>query len=71
MTTIEIEWLTATSEDCDTCGTMQADGARVFVDGVLALDLAPVAHCHSGLHYDQTDVYDRILRHFGHSVEHV
>lgn len=69
MSNIKIEWLTDHYDNCETCGSSWAEGARVFVDGVLALDLSPVAHCHSGLHYDQGDVYERLLRHLGHVVE--
>lgn len=71
MVNIKIEWLTDSYDDCETCGSSWAEGARVFVDDVLALDLAPVAHCHSGVNYDNQDVYDRLLRHLGHTVEHV
>lgn len=70
MSAILINWLSDTYDGCETCGTSWAEGARVFVDGKLALDLEPTAHCHSGAHYDQADVYDRLLRHLGHTVEH-
>lgn len=70
MSIIKIEWLTDTYDNCELCGTSWAEGARVFVDDALVLDLAPVAHCQGGAHYDQADVYDRLLRHLGYTVEH-
>lgn len=69
MATIKIEWLTDHYDNCETCGSSYAEGARVFVDDAMVLDLAPVAHCHSGVNYDQQDVYERLLRHLGHTVE--
>lgn len=71
MSTIKIEWLNDTYDACETCGSSWAEGARVYVDDALALDLAPSAHCFGGAHYDQGDVYERLLRHLGHTVEHV
>lgn len=69
MPAIKIEWL-SDSYAINEHGSSYADGARVFVDNALVLDLAPVAHCHSGVNYDQQDIYDRLLRHLGHTVEH-
>lgn len=65
---IEIEWLTD-DHDCDTCGTSYAEGARVKIDGVLALDMTPSAHCFGGAHHSDADVFTAILRHLGHTVE--
>lgn len=70
MASLKIEWLSDCYDNCETCGSSYAEGARVYVDGELALDLAPSAHCFGGAHYDQADVYERILRHLGHEVEH-
>jgi hypothetical protein len=70
MSNIKIEWLTDSYDNCELCGVSYADGARVFVDDALVLDLSPSAHCFGGAHYDQRDVYDRILSHLGHTVEH-
>lgn len=64
---IEIEWLTDTTE-CETCGTSWAEGARVTIDGDVALDLVPSAHCFGGTEYSQVEVYRRILTHLGHEV---
>jgi hypothetical protein len=68
VSTIRIEWLSDSSSHCETCGTSYADGARVYVDDVLALDLAPVAHCFGGANYDQQEVFERLLKHLGHEV---
>lgn len=70
MSNITIQWLSDTYDNCELCGSSWAEGARVYVDRVLALDLAPSAHCTGGQHYEQQDVYDRLLRHLGHTVEH-
>lgn len=67
MSTISIEWL-YDHFDCDDCGLSYAEGARVMVDGELALDLQPRAHCYGGEHYDESAVYRRILEHLGHTV---
>lgn len=68
MSIITIEWLSDTYDGCETCGTSWAEGARVFIDGEMALDMSPSAYCFGGAHYDQSDVYERILRHLGHTV---
>ncbi len=70
MANIHIDWLTDIYDSCEMCGTSYAEGAFVYVNHVLALDLHPVAHCTGGAHYDEREVYDRILRHLGHTVEH-
>ncbi|ANW00705.1 hypothetical protein [Bradyrhizobium icense] len=65
---IEIEWLHDSYDNCETCGTSYAEGARVYVDGALAVDMSPVAHCLGGAHYSDSDVYSAILKHLGHEV---
>ena len=65
---IEIEWLTDSYDNCETCGTSYAEGARVYVDGSLTLDMAPSAHCFGGAHHEQSEVYDAILKWLGHEV---
>lgn len=65
---IRIEWLSDENE-CDTCGLNWADGAHVYFDDELAIDLKPVASCFDSEHYDSDDVYKRILNKLGHSVE--
>ncbi|WP_242221752.1 hypothetical protein [Shinella zoogloeoides] len=68
MAKIEIEWLTSSSEDCETCGPSYAEGAWVSIDGASALNLEPHASCFGGASYDREDVYRRILAHLGHEV---
>lgn len=68
MSAIKIEWL-SDSYECETCGYSYADGARVYIDGIIALDLKPVAHCFGGNNYDDRDVFTRILQHLGHTVD--
>jgi hypothetical protein len=66
---IKIEWLSDSYDNCETCGVSYAEGARVYVDGVLVLDMTPSAHCFGGAHYSQSDVYQGLLKHLGHEVE--
>jgi len=65
---LKIEWL-VDDWDCETCGSDYAEGANVWIDGVLTLELTPIAHCYDGVNYPRTDVYKRILEHLGHTVE--
>lgn len=71
MSAIQIKWLIDTHDACETCGWSWTEGARVTIDGEVALDLTPSAHCFGGTHYDPQDVYDRILQRLGHTVEHM
>lgn len=65
---IEIDWLTDSYDNCETCGPSYAEGAKVFIDGVLTIDMAPSAHCFGGNNYYQSDVYDAILKWLGHEI---
>jgi hypothetical protein len=65
---IEIEWLTDCYDACETCGSSYAEGAKVYVDGALTIDMSPSAHCFGGANYYQSDVYDAILKWLGHEV---
>lgn len=69
MTDIRIEWLTDTSE-CDQAGCSGgwAEGARVYFDGELALDLEPAAHCYDSVSYSNEEVFARILSKLGHNL---
>lgn len=70
MSCIRIEWL-SDANDCDQCGGGYAEGAQVFIDGELALDLQPVATCFgSDGNWDMADVYRLILEHLGHTLSH-
>jgi hypothetical protein len=46
-----------------------ADGAKVFFDDTLVLDLQPVAACYDGTTYSEQDIFTRILDALGHTVE--
>lgn len=64
---IRIEW-TYDSYDCETCGGSYADGANVYIDGQLALEFVPVAHCYDGDNFERDYVYAQIFKHLGHEV---
>lgn len=70
MATIKIEWLTDEGPYCETCGPSYAEGARVRINGMLAVELKPVAHCFADRNYNERTVYDAILMKLGHTVEH-
>jgi hypothetical protein len=69
MTDIRIEWLTDSS-DCDQAGCSggYSEGARVYFDGELALDLEPLASCFDGVSYSQEWVFGLILAKLGHNL---
>lgn len=60
MSKIKIEWLEDQCE-CETCGFSYATGARVYVDGVLNLDLTPCAACFDSTDHERSDVIVRTL----------
>ena len=70
MTDINITWLTD-EHDCETCGSTYADGAIVCIDDKIVLNLAPVAHCFDGVHYNREDVLRKILKYLGHTLHEV
>lgn len=70
MTTIKIQWL-QDNHDCETCGWSMAEGANVFFDGELAIELEPAAHCYGGSTYEREAVMRRIIEKLGHSIEEV
>ena len=65
---IEIDWKTDEYE-CDTCGYCFADGAVVYLNGKVILDLTPHASCYDGDDYPSNEVYLRILDHLGYKVD--
>ena len=69
MTDIRIEWLSA-STDCDQAGCSggYSEGARVWFDGQLALDLKPEADCYGGVSYTEEQVFGLILAKLGHNL---
>lgn len=64
---IRIERLTD-DHDCETCGWSMAEGARVYFDGELAIELEPHAHCYDGDDYNDEAIYTAILNKLGHTV---
>lgn len=69
MTDIRIEWLTD-SFDCDQAGCSggYSEGARVYFDGELTLDLEPAAACFDGVSYTEEQVFGLILAKLGHNL---
>lgn len=65
---IRIKWMSQT-HDCDTCGYNWADGARVYFNDKIALDLEPVAGCFDGISYSTEEVFIRTLEKLGYVVE--
>lgn len=64
---ISIEWL-SDCHQCETCGSSYAEGAVVSIDGAVAIEMRPTAHCFGGKNYDQAEVFERILKHLGHTM---
>jgi len=67
MTEIRIEWMSEAS-DCDQAGCSggYAEGAKVYFDEKLVLDLSPSASCFDSVDYDKDEVFGRILGALGH-----
>ena len=72
MTNIRIEWL-YDSTDCDQAGCSggYAEGAKVYFDDKLTLDLSPEASCFGGVNYNHQDVLSLILDELGHKLVEV
>jgi hypothetical protein len=72
MTNIRIEWMTDSS-DCDQAGCSggYAEGAKVYFDDKLTLDMSPKADCFGGVDYDKEDIFSRILAELGHKLVEV
>lgn len=68
MANIKIEWL-SDHNTCETCGSVYASGARVYIDGEVAIEMKPAASCFGGKHYEDSEVYARIFERFGHTLE--
>jgi hypothetical protein len=64
---VRVEWL-EDSHECETCGWSYAEGAAVYVDEKLILDLEPVAHCFGGQSFDRTDVFRKIIEAMGNEL---
>lgn len=67
MTAIRIERLSDT-HDCDTCGCTWADGANVYFDGELVMEMKPAAHCFGGKSYEDHEIQKAILEKLGHTL---
>jgi hypothetical protein len=65
---IRIE-ITDDDHDCEVCGFAYATGAKIYVDGILSLDLVPKAHCFRGANYDQNEIMRRALELVGIELE--
>lgn len=63
--TVSIEWLTDYYNDCETCGSSWADGARVSFDGEVVLECTPSAHCTGGDHWTEAEIYQKIIKLLG------
>lgn len=72
MTNIRIEWLDD-STDCDQAGCCggYAEGAKVYFDDKLAIDMSPKADCFGGVNYRSEDVLSRIFAELGHNLVEV
>lgn len=67
MTTIRIETL-HDDHECETCGHSYSEGANVYFDDVLTLELVPHAYCYDGDHYPEDVVLRRVIEALGHTV---
>lgn len=65
---IKIEWL-SDSNECDQCGGGYADGAKVWIDGKLEIELIPQAACYGSTQdWTAEDVYRAILGKLGYKI---
>jgi hypothetical protein len=55
--------------DCEVCGFAYATGAKIYVDGVLSLNLVPKAHCFNQINYDHNEIMRRALDLVGIELE--
>ena len=55
--------------DCEVCGFAYATGAKIYVDGVLSLNLVPRAHCFNQINYDHNEIMRRALDLVGIELE--
>lgn len=53
---------TSDTYECEDCGFSFADGAKIFVDGQLQVDLVPSAYCYDDTSYGDEDIYHEILK---------
>lgn len=55
--------------DCETCGGAGAWGYRIYVDGRLAVEREPFAHCYDGVYFDTADLVKDVAAALGGTVE--
>jgi hypothetical protein len=56
---------TSEYRDCEQCSGGSAEGARIELDGKVLVDLVPVAHCFSGISYNEAQITQAILHALG------
>ena len=61
--------LTDDDYDCEVCGFAYATGAKIYIDGVLSLNLVPKAHCFNQINYDHNEIMRRALELVGIELE--
>lgn len=67
MSEVRIERITD-SHDCETCGWSYAEGAHIYLDGILVRSCEPSAHCTSPTHWDEEALMGEILSVLGHTL---
>ena len=55
--------------DCETCGSAYATGAKIYINGILSLNLVPKAHCFNQINYDHNEIMRRALELVGIELE--
>ena len=65
---IRIE-ITDDDHECEVCGFAYATGAKIYVDGVLSLNLVPRAHCFNQINYDHNEIMRRAFALVGIELE--
>lgn len=55
--------------DCDDCGYSEAEGAKIYINNKMVLDLKPVAHCYGGITYNDENIFQAVLEYLGYNVE--
>ena len=64
---LKIQWL-SDEYDCDQCGGSSAEGAKVYLNGKLILELVPTAHCFGGTSWTESEVYKLVLEQLGYTI---
>lgn len=69
MNKITIQWLTDEYDCEETCGGSYAEGARVYLNNELLIQLIPKAHCYDPVSWTEKEVYEHIVEKLGYEVE--